>query len=118
MATEYLISPDWHKNFDLIKNIVAFLGLGVYYLAENSKGINDNNGSIPFGGRFENGPPRDSIEEKEDGEQQITIEIPSKVSHVTIWTQSYIGDVELFVRSNNPPEIDKFDFRNCNFGSN
>ena len=59
MATEYLISPDWHKNFDLIKNIDAFLGLDVYYLAENSKGISDDNGSIPFGGRFENSPSRE-----------------------------------------------------------
>ena len=118
IGTEYLISPGWHKNFDKIENIVAFLGLGVYYLAENSKDISDNNGSIPFVGRFENGPSRESIEEMEDNEPHFTIEIPINVSHITIWTESYIGEVELFVRSSNTLKIDKLDFRNFNFGSN
>ena len=117
MAPDCLF-PGWHKNWNPVVNIDAFLGLGAYYLTENSKGTSDNSGSTPFGGRFKNGVPRERIEERNDGKHHFMIEIPSNVCHITIWTQGHIGDAELFVRFSNNLKIDKYHLRNCYHGSN
>ena len=116
-ATDCLISPDWHKTFDLVKNIGGFPYVVVYYLAENSKGTSHNNGSIPFGGRFENGVTRERTEEKDNGKQHFMVEVPNNVSHFTIWIQGHMGDAELFLRLSRKPKIDNYDFGNWNFDS-